>query len=78
MAAVESFNIADQSNKDLRKKLKKEEQVRRSVNLALEGAQKQAEDQRQLLHDAKEQLASSKEQIAALRKKLEEAQKLQE
>ena len=38
VAAVESFNIADQSNKDLRKKLKKEEQVRRSVDLALEGA----------------------------------------
>ena len=78
MAAVESFNIADQSNKDLRKKLKKEEQVRRSVNLALEGAQKQAEDQRLLLHDIKEQLASSKKQIASLRKKLEEVQKLKD
>ena len=78
MAVVESFNITDQSNKDLRKKLKKEEQVRRSVNLALEGAQKQAEDQRLLLHDIKEQLASSKKQIASLRKKLEEVQKLKD
>ena len=61
MAIVESFNIADQSNKDLRKRLKMEEQARRSANSALEGAQKQAKDQRLLLRDAKEQLASSKE-----------------
>ena len=72
VAAVESFNIADRSNKDLRNKLKDEEQARRSAKSALEGAQKQAEDLRLLLRDIKEQLASSKEQIAALRKKLEE------
>ena len=48
MAAEESFNIADQSNKDLRKRLKMEEQARRSANSALEGAQKQAKDQRLL------------------------------
>ena len=40
MAVVEFFNIVDQSNKDLRKKLKEEEQARRSADLALEGAQK--------------------------------------
>ena len=72
VATVESFNIANQSNKDLRKKLKEEEQVRRSTDSALEGAQKQAENQMLLLRDAKEQLASSKEQITSLRKKLEE------
>ena len=54
MATIESFNIADQSNNDLRKKLKKEEQARRSADLALEAAQKQAKDQRLLLRDAKE------------------------
>ena len=78
MAAMESFNIADQFNKDLRNKLKEEEQARRSAVSALEGAQKQAEDQRLLLCDAKEQLAYSKEQIAALQKKLEEVQKLKD
>ena len=76
MAAVDAFNIANQSNKDLRKKLKEEEQARRSAESALDGAQKQAEDQRLLLRDAKEQLASSKEQIVSLRKQLEEAHKL--
>ena len=44
VATVESFNIADQSNKDLRKKLMGEEQARRSADSALEGVQKQAED----------------------------------
>ena len=61
VAVVELFNIADQSNKDLRNKLNEEERVRRSAESTLEGAQKQAKDQRQLLRDAKEQLASSKE-----------------
>ena len=78
VAAVESFNIANKSNKDLRKKLKEEEQGWRSTDSALKGAQKQAEDQRLLLRDAKEQLASSKEQIASLRKQLEEVQKLKD
>ena len=76
MVAVGAFNIADQSNKDLRKKLKEEVQARRSAESALEGAQKQAEDQRLLLYDAKEQLASSKEQITSLRKQLKGAKKL--
>ena len=76
--AVQSFNIADQSIKDLRKKLAKEEKARKSADLALEGAQRQTEEQRQLLREAKDQLASSKEEIAALKKKLEEAQKLKD
>ena len=75
---MESFNIANQSNKDLRNKLTEEERAIKSAESALEGIQKQTEDQRQLLCDAKEQLASSKEQIAALRKKLEEAQNLKD
>ena len=40
IAVVESFNIADQSNKDLRNKLTKEERARKSVESTLEGAQK--------------------------------------
>ena len=75
---MQSFKIANQSNKYLRKKLTKEEKARKSADLTLESAHKQAKEQRLLLRDAKEQLASSKEQIAAFRKKLEEAQKLQE
>ena len=71
--AVQLFNIAYQSIKNLRKKLAEEEKVKKSANAALEGAERQAEEQRQLLRKAKDQLASSQEQMAALKKKLEEA-----
>ena len=71
--AVQLFNIAYQTIKDLRKKLAEEEKVKKSANAALEGAERQAEEQRQLLREAKDQLASSQEQMAALKKKLEEA-----
>ena len=76
VTAMQSFNIADQSNKDLRKKLTEEEKAIKSADSALESAQREAEELRQLLRNANEQLVSSKEQIAALWKKLEEAQKL--
>ena len=56
----------------------KEEKARKSVDSTLEGARRQAEEQRQLLREAKDQLASSKEKIAALKKKLEETQKLKD
>ena len=71
--AVQLFNIADQSIKDLRKKLAGEEKARKSVDVALEGAERQAEKQRQLLREAKDQLPSSQKQLVALKKKLEEA-----
>ena len=75
---VQLFNIADQSIKDLRKNLAEEEKARKSVDSALEGAVRQAEEQRQLLREAKDQLAFSQEQMATHKKKLEEAQKLQD
>ena len=73
VSIVQSFNIANQSTKDLRKKLAEEEKARKNADSALESAQRQAEEQRQLLCEAKDQLVSSKEEIAALKKKLEEA-----
>ena len=78
VAAVQLFNIADQSNADLRKKLADKEHARKSADSALESAERQAEDQRQSLREANDQLASSKEQIATLKKKLEEAQRLKD
>ena len=59
--AVQSFNIADQSIKDLRKKLAEEEKARKSADAALKDAERQAKEQRQFLHEAKDQLASSQE-----------------
>ena len=43
--AVQLFNIADQSIKDLREKLVEEENARKSADAALEGAERQAEEQ---------------------------------
>ena len=71
--AIQLFNIADQNIKNLRKKLAGEEKARKSVDVALEGAERQAEKQRQLLREAKDQLPSSQKQLVALKKKLEEA-----
>ena len=66
VTVVQSFNIADQSNKDLRKKLTEEKKAIKSADSALESAQREAEELRQLLRNANEQLVSSKKQIAAL------------
>ena len=76
--AMQTLNVAEQSNAELKKKLANEEHARKSANSALEGAQRQAEDQRKLVREATDQLAASKEQLATLRKQLEEAQKLRD
>ena len=73
VAAVQTLIIAENSNTDLKKRLTVEEQAWKSVNAALEGAEKQDESQRKLAHEANDQLAASKEQLAALKKQLEEA-----
>ena len=41
--AVQTLTIAENSNTDLKKRLTAEEQAKKSVNAALEGAEKQAE-----------------------------------
>ena len=66
--AVQTITIAENSNTDLRKKLPVEEQVQKSADAALEGAERQAESQRKLAREANDQLAASKEQLAALKK----------
>ena len=72
-AAVQTLAIAENSNTDLKKKLTAVEQARKSADLALEGAERQADSQRKLAREASDQLAASKEQLAALKKQLEEA-----
>ena len=76
--AVQTITIAENSNTDLRKKLPAEEQVQKSEDVALEGAERQAESQRKLAREANDHLAASNEQLAALKKQLEEAQKLKD
>ena len=75
---VQTLTIAENSNADLREKLKAEEQQRKSVDAALKGAETQAESQRKLANEIKGQLVAAKEQIAALRQQLEEANRLKD
>ena len=76
VSAVQTLNIAENSNKDLKEKLKAEEQLKKSAEAALKGAETQAKSQRKLVIEVKGQLITAKEQIAALRQQLEEANKL--
>ena len=63
VTAVQTLTIAD-----IKKRLTAEEQARKSADVALKGAKRQAESQKKLAHEANEQLAASKEQLAALKK----------
>ena len=75
---MQTLTIAENSNFDLKQKLKAEEQAKKSAKAALKGAETQAKSQRKLTNKAKEQLAMSKEQVAALKQQLEETKKLKE
>ena len=57
---MQTLTIVENSNADLRKRLTIEEQARKSVDVALKGAEKQVESQRKLTNEAKEQLVASK------------------
>ena len=75
---MQTLTIAENSNADLKEKLKAEEQQRKSVDAALKGAETQAENQRKLANEIKGQLVATKEQIAALRQQLEKANRLKD
>ena len=76
VSTVQTLTIAENSNADLKEKLKAEEQQRKSADAALKGAETQAKSQRKLASEVKGQLVTAKEQIAALRQQLEEANRL--
>ena len=76
--AVQTLAIAEDSNVDLRQKLKAEELARKSSDAALKGAKTQAESQRKPANEVKGQLVAAKEQVAALKQQLEEANKLKD
>ena len=71
---MQTLTIAENSNAELKKKLTKEEHARGSVDSALDGTQRQAEDQRKRLRETTNQLTVAREQMAVLKKQLEEAQ----
>ena len=77
-AVVQTLTIAKNSNAELKKKLAEEEHARRSADSTLDGAQRQAEDQRKCLCETTDQLTTTREQMATLKKQLEEAQRLKD
>lgn len=76
--AVQTLSKFEQGLADARKMLQVEEQARKSAKSALEGYQKQAEDQGKLLREANAELKKTQEQVLVLRNHLEETQKLRE
>ncbi|XP_030958671.1 uncharacterized protein DDB_G0286299-like [Quercus lobata] len=76
--AIQTLTQSEQDLAAARKKLLAEEQARKCADSALEGFQKQAEDQGKRLHEANAKLKAAREQIAVLKKHLEETQKLRE
>ena len=77
-AAIQTLIISEHNVADLKKKLTSEEQPRRSSDSALEGVERQVEEQRKRLRETADQLTAAQEQVAALKKQLEEAQRLKD
>ena len=75
---MQTLTIAEHNNAELKKKLANEEHAHWSIDSALEGVQRQVEDQRKCLRETTDQLTTSREQLAALKKQLEEAQRLKD
>ena len=76
--AVQTLTQSKQDLANARKKLLAKEQAFKSADSALEGYQKQAEDQGKCLREANAELKTAQEQVAVLKKHLEETQKLSE
>ena len=51
---MQTLTIAENSNADLKQKLKAEEQAKKSADATLKGAEMQAESQRKLVNETKE------------------------
>ena len=75
VAAVEAFNVAEKRVKELNAKLLEAEREWKSAEVALEGAERQAETPHKQLRQVKDELAAAKEQIKLLKKKLEDVEK---
>ena len=76
--AVQTLSKFEQDLADVKKKLHAEKQTRKSAESALEGYQKQAEDQGNRLREANAELKKAQEQVLALKKHSEETQKVRE
>ncbi|XP_050278148.1 uncharacterized protein LOC126719660 [Quercus robur] len=76
--AIQTLSKFEQDLADVKKKLHAEEQARKSAESALEGYQKQAEDQGNHLREANAELKKAQEQVLVLKKHSKETQKVRE
>ena len=77
-ATMKAFNVVEKRINEMKNKMAEVKRDKKSVETALDNAERQAEGQRVLLCQAEDQLATSKGQIITLKKKLEEAEKARE
>ena len=77
-ATMKAFNVAEKRINEMKNKMAEVKRDKKSVETALDNAERQAEGQRVLFCQAEDQLATSKGQIITLKKKLEEAEKARE
>ena len=77
-ATMEAINVAEKRINKMKNKMAEVERDKKSVEAALDNAERQAKGQQVLLFQAEDQLATSKGQIITLKKKLEEAEKARE
>ena len=50
---MQTMSVAEKSNSDLKERVKNEEQLKKSAEVALKGAEAQAESQRKMLLEVK-------------------------
>ena len=58
---MQTLTISENKIAELKKNLAEEQQARRSADSALDGMQRQAEDQRKCLHETTDQLTAARE-----------------
>ena len=75
IATVEAFNMVKKRIKKLNAKLTEANREKKSTEVALEGAERQAETQCKQLRQVEDELAAAKKQTKVLKKKLEDAKK---
>ncbi|XP_075634193.1 uncharacterized protein LOC142606742 [Castanea sativa] len=78
IAAVDSFALGEKRIHELNTKLTEADRERKSAKAALQGAERQVENQCKQLRQTEDELVVAKEHIGVLKKKLEEAENAME
>ena len=78
IATMEAFRVADKKPRSWPWSLLKLKEIKKSAEVALDGAKRQSEAQRKQLRQAEDDLSTARNQIKILTKKLEEAEKAKE